>query len=90
MIIYRSILACPVIQQNVIFRQCYQKCGWNFGLSCVEPGVGLCGQRITESFELEETFKGHLVQLSCNEYLKGHLKLDQVVLIHAEFTALKC
>jgi len=29
-----------------------------------------------ESFELEETLNGHLVQLPCNE--KGHLQLDQV------------
>jgi len=27
-----------------------------------------------ESFEFEGTFKGHLVQLPCNEY--GHLQLD--------------
>jgi len=32
--------------------------------------------RITESLELEGTFKGHLVQLPCNE--QGHLRLDQV------------
>jgi len=32
-------------------------------------------QRITELFELEITFKGHLVQLPCNEL--GHLQLDQ-------------
>jgi len=30
-----------------------------------------------ESFELEGTFKGHLVQLPCNE--QGHLQLDQVL-----------
>ena len=29
-----------------------------------------------ESFELEGTFKGHLVQLPCNE--QGHLQLDQI------------
>ena len=29
-----------------------------------------------ESFELEETFKGHLLQLLCNE--QEHLQLDQV------------
>ena len=29
-----------------------------------------------ESLELERTFKGHLVQLSCNE--QGHAQLDQV------------
>ena len=33
--------------------------------------------RITESSELEGTFKGHTVQLSCNE--QGHAQLDQVV-----------
>ena len=32
--------------------------------------------RITESFELERTFKGHLVQLPCNE--QGRPQLDQV------------
>ncbi len=31
---------------------------------------------IIESLELEGTFKGHLVQLPCNE--KGHVQLDQV------------
>lgn len=31
---------------------------------------------ITESFQLEGTFKGHLVQLPCTE--QGHLQLDQV------------
>jgi len=30
---------------------------------------------IIELFELEETFKGHLVQLPCNE--QEHLRLDQ-------------
>ena len=30
-----------------------------------------------ESLELEGAFKGHLVQLSCNE--KGHPQLDQVL-----------
>ena len=29
-----------------------------------------------ECFELGETFKGHLVQLPCNE--QGHFYLDQV------------
>ena len=29
----------------------------------------------TESFELEGTFKGHLVQLPCNK--EGHLQLDE-------------
>ena len=32
---------------------------------------------IIESFELEETFKGHQVQLPCNE--EGHLQLHQVL-----------
>ena len=32
--------------------------------------------RITESFELERTIKGNLVQLPCNEW--GHLQLGQV------------
>ena len=32
--------------------------------------------RIIESLELEGTFKGHLVQLPCNE--QGHVQLDQV------------
>ena len=32
--------------------------------------------RITEPLELEGTFKGHLVQLPCNE--QGHAQLDQV------------
>ena len=38
-----------------------------------------CGNhhRITESFELEGTFKGHLVQLYCNK--QGHLQLDQML-----------
>ena len=31
--------------------------------------------RLTDLFELEGTFKGHLVQLPCNE--QGHLHLDQ-------------
>jgi len=31
---------------------------------------------IIESFELERTLKGHLLQLLCNEL--GHLQLDQV------------
>lgn len=31
---------------------------------------------IIESFELEETFKGHFVQLPCNK--QGHLQLNQV------------
>jgi len=31
---------------------------------------------IIESFELEGTFKGHLVQLLCSE--QGHLQQDQV------------
>ena len=31
---------------------------------------------IIESLELEGTFKGHLVQLPCNE--QGHAQLDQV------------
>lgn len=31
---------------------------------------------IIESFELEETLKGHLVQALCSE--QGHLQLDQV------------
>jgi len=34
-------------------------------------------QRIKESFEWEETPKGHLIQLSCNE--QGHLQLHQVL-----------
>ena len=33
--------------------------------------------RITESFKLEETLKGHLAQLPCNE--QGHLQLHQVL-----------
>jgi len=32
--------------------------------------------RITESFELEGTLRGHLVQLPCNE--QGHLQFHQV------------
>lgn len=36
----------------------------------------LCYHRITESFELEGTFKGHLVQLRCSE--QGHAQLNQV------------
>ena len=32
--------------------------------------------RITESFELEGTLKGHLVRIPCNE--QGHLQLHQV------------
>jgi len=32
--------------------------------------------RPLELFELERTFKGHLVQLRCNE--QGHLQLDQI------------
>ena len=36
----------------------------------------LWSHRIIESFELEGTLKGHLVQLSCNE--QEHLQLDQV------------
>jgi len=30
-----------------------------------------------ESFELEGSFRGHLVQLHCNQ--QGHLKLDRVL-----------
>ena len=33
--------------------------------------------RVIETFELEETFKGHLVQLPCSE--QGHLRLSQVL-----------
>ena len=35
--------------------------------------------RIIESLELEKTFKGHLVQLTCHE--QGHLQLNQVAQI---------
>ena len=34
-------------------------------------------KRTIESFDLEGTFKGHLVQLPCSE--QGHLQLDQVL-----------
>jgi len=45
--------------------------------------------RITESLELEGTFKGHLAQLPCNEW--GHPQLDQVAqgLIQACFESLQ-
>jgi len=33
------------------------------------------GSKIIESFELEGTFKGHLVQLLCSE--QGHIQLNQ-------------
>jgi len=33
--------------------------------------------RITESFDLEGTLKGHLAQLPCSE--QGHLQLHQVL-----------
>ena len=35
-----------------------------------------CLHRIIDSFKLEETFKGHLVERPCNE--QGHLQLHQV------------
>ena len=37
--------------------------------------IGHESHRILESFELDDTFKGHLVQLPCNE--QGHLQQDQ-------------
>jgi len=36
-----------------------------------------------EVFELEGTFKGHIVQLPCRE--QGHLQLDQVFLRKCSF-----
>ena len=38
--------------------------------------AGLWNHRIITFLELEETFKGHLVQLPCNE--QGHPQLHQV------------
>ncbi len=38
--------------------------------------------RIIESFELEGTFKGHLVQLPCDE--QEHPQLDQVAQSHIQ------
>jgi len=38
-------------------------------------GTILWSDRIIESLEMEVTFKGHLVQLPCNE--QGHPQLDQ-------------
>jgi len=37
----------------------------------------VCSHRIIESFELEGTLQGHLVQLPCTE--QGHLQLHQVL-----------
>ena len=42
-----------------------------------EIKLGLDDHRIIELFELEVTFKGHLIQLLCNE--QGHLQLHQVL-----------
>jgi len=42
-------------------------------VNCVER---LKNHRIIESLELEGTFEGHRVQLSCND--QGHPQLDQV------------
>jgi len=39
-------------------------------------GTAISRHRITESLGLKKTFKGHLVQLPCNEH--GHAQLDQV------------
>ena len=39
-------------------------------------GEDFLNRRIKESFELEGTLRGHVVQLSCNE--QSHLKLHQV------------
>ena len=40
---------------------------------------------IIESFELDGTLKGHLIQPSCNE--QGHLQLDQVLRAQSSLTA---
>jgi len=39
-------------------------------------------QIIIQSFELQGTFKSHLIQLLCNEW--GHLELDQLDLEHLQ------
>jgi len=44
--------------------------------NCKKTSFQCAGWCIVESFELEGTFKGHLVQLPCRE--QGHLQLDQV------------
>ena len=60
---------------------------WACGVRCVD-GELFPRHRIKDSFELEGTLKGHLVQLPCNE--QGYLQLGQVawnlVQLHLEIS----
>ena len=49
----------------------------HFPVPASVPGCGLEHHRTVERFKLEETLKGHLVQLPCTE--QGHLPLHQVL-----------
>jgi len=53
----------------------YQQSGLYFWSTVMMSFLDI--HRITELFKLEGTFKGHLVQLSCNE--QGHLTAHQVL-----------
>ena len=48
---------------------------------------GCEGESVIELLELERTFKGHLLQLPCNE--QGHLHLEQITQSLIQ-TALEC
>ena len=52
---------------------CHQE---SSGKDILAPLNDFQDDRIMETFELEGTPKGHLVQLPCNEH--GHLQVDQV------------
>ena len=75
-----NISTCKQLSYQKHFRKCFHCVVWI--ISEVFHGINTdtSGEvkyhRITISFELEGTLKGHLVQLPCNE--QGHLQLEQV------------
>jgi len=78
----RHCAVCSLPSQSTAWLQvgnpCSNSCtadAWTAPRPPLHPQPGSC--RITESFELEGTLKGHLVQLPCTE--RGYIQLEQVL-----------